>query len=152
MTFDRTTDYRMIRSILTLPRLYPWMCDDSAPSRQEFQVNTHPGIWYVLVRNSGLIVGLFCFIPENGICWAGHVAMLPKVPPSVTHRVAREMVPWLWTNTGCRRLIASIPRYNWAAIRIARIMGLEQYGVNEKSFLKHGKLHDQILMGLSRPD
>jgi hypothetical protein len=33
-----------------------------------------------------------------------------------------------------------------------KAMGLKQYGVNEASFLKGGKLWDQVLMGISRPE
>ena len=154
MTFERTTDYGLVRQILADPGIYARMGDDFAPPIAEFVVNEHPAIWYVLVYPSAgdLVSGLFCFFPENGICWAGHVAFLRKTPPAITLAAGRAVVPWLWANTPCVRLVASIPAYNRAAIRFARrAMGLAAHGRNKASFMKRGTLHDQVLLGISKP-
>jgi hypothetical protein len=152
MHFNRTTDYELVRRILTRPRMYEYMGDDFLPPVEQFVLNTDPRIWYVLVSDEWRAIGLFCFFPENEICWAAHVAMLRKVHPALTHRAGDEIVEWLWRNTPCRRLIASVPASNPAAVRFGvQAMGLIRYGVNRRSFLKGGILRDQILMGRSRP-
>lgn len=151
MTFERTTDYRLVRAILTDPGLYPHMGDDFAPAREEFRVNEHPAIWYVLVIDDGELLGLFSFFPENQICWAAHVAMFRGTEPARTHQAGREVVDWLWAQSPCLRLIASVPVSNRAAVRFGlRAMGLRAYGRNKASFQKGGRLWDQILMGRSR--
>ena len=157
MTFLRTRDVRIIRAILTEPRIYPWMGDDFTPPAKQFRVNPDERIWYVLVRlddyltGLGGIIGLFAFVPDNTICWQAHVAMLPKVPPRITHQAGRQIVNWIFSNTPCCRIIASIPAYNRAAIRFGlQVMGLTGYGVNESSFQRHGRLWDQILLGRSK--
>ncbi|MGO9967262.1 MAG: hypothetical protein ACLPY2_08320 [Bryobacteraceae bacterium] len=154
MTFDRTWDYELVRTILTHPTLYRHMGDDFAPDPERFEVNRHPAIWYVLATEEWRAIGLFCFFPENDICWAAHVAMLRKTPPALTRQAGREVMRWLWERTPCRRLVASVPMCNRAAVRYGldpQGMNLLPYGVNEKSFLKDGKLWDQQLMGRSRP-
>lgn len=152
MHFERTTDYVLVREILTDPRIYPHVGDDFAPAPEHFVVNDHPAIRYVLVRHGLFVIGLFTFCPQNDICWQVHVAMRRGVLPCLTHRAGRAIIPWLWEQTPCRRLIACVPVTNRAAVRFGlRVMGLHPFGVNRKSFLKHGQLVDQVLMGSSRP-
>jgi hypothetical protein len=153
MHFERTTDYSLIRRILTDPDIYDRMGDDFLPPRNDFAVNRHPAIWYVLVVEGSKLLGMFCFSPENQICWSAHVALFRGIHPRVTHQAGAEIVEWLWRHTRCERLIASVPLSNPAAVRFgARAMGLIRYGVNPRSFLKHGQLHGQVLMGRSRPN
>jgi hypothetical protein len=158
MHFNRTTDYELVRRILTRRRMYEWMGDDYAPPVEQFQVNTDPRIWYVLASDEWRAIGLFCFFPENEICWAAHVALLRGTHPRLTHRAGWEVVRWLWNNTPCLRLTAKVPACNRAAVRFGLgPMGLKLIGptleqsVEPLSFMKGGRLVDQILMGRSRP-
>jgi hypothetical protein len=152
MTFERTADYGLVRAILTLRDVYPHMTDDFAPKREDFEVNTDPRICYVLVEHRQALIGLFSFLPENQVCWAAHVAMRRGTSPALTHQAGREIVDWIWGNTCCLRLIASVPASNRAAVRFGlRAMGLKAYGRNKESFMKGGKLWDQVLMGRSKP-
>jgi hypothetical protein len=152
MTFERTKDFKAVRAILTDPDLYDYMTDDFAPAREAFQVNDHPGIWYVLVSEGSSLYGMFVFLPDNAICWQVHVAFFRGASQQVTRAAGAGIVEWLWRNTPCRRLIASVPACNRAAVRYGvRAMGLVKYGVNEASFMKNGKLWNQVLMGKSCP-
>jgi RimJ/RimL family protein N-acetyltransferase len=151
MTFERTRDLGLVRAILTDPTLYPYLTDDFSGPREEFRANDHPAIWYVLaLADDGELLGLFSFCPENQICWSGHVAFFRGITPAVTRYVGEQIVKWLWENTCCLRLIASIPACNRAAVKFARGMGLKAYGRNKASFMKGGKLWDQVLMGRSK--
>jgi hypothetical protein len=152
IAFERTTDYVLIRQILTDPGIYRYMGDDSLPPAEKFEVNAHPLANYILAMRRCEIVGLFCLFPENAICWQAHVAMLRGVPPAVTHRAGRDIVAWVWANTACVRLIASVPACNRAAVRFGlTAMGLTEFGRNKASFMKAGRLWDQVLMGTSKP-
>lgn len=151
MTFQRNTDYAAVRAILTDPELYPYMTDDFAPAREEFRVNEHPAIWYVLVSEGSSLYGMFIFLPCNEISWEVHVAFFRGTPVTITRQAGREVVEWLWANTPCLRLTASVPACNRAAVGFGlHTMGLREYGRNEASFMKHGKLWDQVLLGKSR--
>lgn len=151
MTFERTKDYKAVRAILTDPELYPYMTDDFAPAAEEFRVNEHPGIWYVLVSEGSSLYGMFIFLPCNEIAWEVHVAFFRGTPVAITRAAGAEVMEWLWKNTPCRRLTASVPACNRAAVGYGlHAMGLVKYGVNEASFMKRGKLWDQVLLGASR--
>jgi hypothetical protein len=162
MIFECTRGYALVRSILTEAGVYGHMTDDFAPKPDDFQVNTHEAIRYVIVWEGGAkyapvvgrCLGMFCFFPENEICWQAHVALLRGLRPAQTRQIGREVMAWLWGNTPCLRLVASVPKCNRAAVRYGLDpggMNLLPFGVNEKSFLKHGKLWDQVLMGRSKP-
>lgn len=151
VTFERTNDYGLVRAILTDEGIYEHMTDDFAPAREAFEPVADWRIWYVLVMEGSSLYGMFCFYPENEICWHAHVALFRGTPAAVTHQAGREVVDWLFANTGCLRLVASVPACNRAAVRFGQqAMGLRVYGRNERSFRKGGRLWDQILMGRSK--
>lgn len=152
LTFERTTDYRLIRAIITHPGLYRQMGDDSLPHDPErFEVNQHPGIWWILAWDGHQLLGLFPVYPENAICWQIHVAMLPETTTAQKWRCARRIIPWIWEHTRCRRIVAHVPATNKKAIAFGTHgMKLQIFGRNQQSFLHNGKLDDVVLMGRSR--
>jgi hypothetical protein len=150
--FTRTRSLDLVEKILTEPGIYSLMTDDYSPPAAEFVANDHPDIWYVLVEDGPGLLGLFCFFPENRICWQGHVAFFRGLDPARTHRAGQEMPAWLWANTPCLRLEAAIPACHRAAVRFAeRSVGVVRYAVKEKSVMKNGRLMDMVLLGMSKP-
>jgi RimJ/RimL family protein N-acetyltransferase len=154
LTYERTRDLELVRSILTHPRVYPWISDDGCPPAEEFQPIDHPSVWYVVVREqlSGLLLGLFMFVPQNAVCWEVHTCLLPAAWGKPAAAAAAGASHWMGERTPCRRIVTSVPSYNRLALRFARAAGMKQFGVNPASYLKTGKLHDQVLLGLSLED
>jgi hypothetical protein len=59
---------------------------------------------------------------------------------------------WAWANIqNCRRIVGSVPVTNRLACQFAERAGFAVYGVNLKSYMKGGRLLDQILFGVSAP-
>jgi RimJ/RimL family protein N-acetyltransferase len=150
ITFQRTYDYDLIESIMTHPQLYEAAADDFAPTRESFQPRTDSDIWYILVRFAGNVIGLFALAPQNAICWEVHTRLLPAAWGPIARAAAAALVPWVWENTGCRRLVTVCPSYNRLAIRFAERGGMTRYGVNPQSWQKGGALFDQVLLGISK--
>jgi len=80
--FERSTDYALIRSIITTPAVFRHLTDDNSPSAEDYQPIEHEAIWYVIVRDSYCgdeeLLGLWMFHPLNSICWEVHTALLPN--------------------------------------------------------------------------
>jgi RimJ/RimL family protein N-acetyltransferase len=152
MHFERTNNYALIRRIMTDPAVYPAISDDSSPRAEEFHPVAHPSLWYVLAFDGGELLGMWIFSPQGGACWEVHTCLLPGHGYHRGRKAARAMAAWIWKSTPCHRIVTSVPAFNRAAVLFARAAGMRQYGVNEASFMKFGKLHDQILLGLSRPE
>jgi RimJ/RimL family protein N-acetyltransferase len=89
------------------------------------------------------------FIPRNAVCFEVHLGFLPS-GWGLAEKTAKLAIGWIFSNTRCQRVFASIPEYNRLTLRLAKSAGMEEFGVNKASFLKDGKLRDQILMGLSK--
>lgn len=146
--FERTSDMELVQSVMRHPKIYPHLTDDGCPPAEEFQPMDHPAIWYVLVFDADELLGLWMFVPENAVCWCVHTCLLP-VAWGRAREAAVQMAVWIWTNTPCRRLVTMVPVRNRLALKLAEAAGMQRYGLNKNSFLKHGKLQDQILLGLS---
>jgi RimJ/RimL family protein N-acetyltransferase len=136
---------------MTDPAVWPWIGDDFSPAREDFRPIEHPGIWYVIVRDQAELLGLWMFVPQNAVCWEVHTCLLPSHGVKRGRQAAREMARWIWQNTPCRRIVTNVPRFNRAALLFARAAGMQEFGVNPRSYQKGGELHDQVLLGLS-PD
>lgn len=149
MTFERTSDVVVIRSIATHPKVWPTMADDLASDPEKWQPVIHDGVWYVLVHDPDPC-GLFVFFPENSVCWQVHICMLPKWWGKAT-RAAKEVFEWLWACTRCERIACTIPVWNAPAICCALRAGMKPFGVNQHSSLKNSRLHHQLLLGISKP-
>jgi RimJ/RimL family protein N-acetyltransferase len=151
MQFERTRDYELIAAIITHEKLWPWLTDDFSPAREDYRPAENEAIRYVLVSDAGELLGMFIFIPESEVCWTIHTCLLPHAFGPRAAEAALGVVAWVWANSGCMRITTNVPKYNRLARRFALAAGMAEYGVNPKSYRKHGKLHDQALLGMSRP-
>lgn len=151
MEFDRTYDWELIRLIATHPKIWPSISDDFSPQPQDWAPEQDEQVWYVHVKNE-LSLGMFIFYPENPICWRSHICMLPESWGAIARDACKGAFAWLWANSSCLRIIGSIPECNSLALGFALQCGMERFGVNVRSFQKDGKLFDQILLGISKPE
>lgn len=153
MTFERTYDWTLVKSIATFPKIWSSISDDFSPQPEDWQPEEDERVWYVIAKSDGgSVLGMFIFYPENPICWRSHVCMLPESWGSQAHSACREVFEWLWEKTSCLRIIGTIPEWNRQALAFAVRCGMEKFGINTKSMQKGGKLFDQILLGISKPE
>ena len=147
--FERTHSMDLVRKVMCHPMLYPHLIDDGCPPPEEFYPHDVPTFWYVTVYDDDELLGLWMFTPQNAVCWEVHTCLLPCSWGIRAREAAQRMATWIWNHTQCRRIVTTVPSRNRLALRFAEDAGMRQFGVNEKSFLKDGKLQDQILLGLS---
>lgn len=153
MTFEISTDLELVRLIMTLPRIYRHITDDFSPPPEEFRPAEHPSICYVLVFDGHEHLGLFVVTRHNGVTVEIHTCLLPCAWGARAKQAASEFAAWLWANAPqIQRIVTVVPDYNRLALRFARAAGMTEYGRNPASIQKGGKLHDEILLGLSRPE
>src|SRR3954469_1709775 len=123
LTFERTEDLELVRSILTHPRIYPWITDDACPPAAEFYPLDHPAVWYVLVREqlcgAARELGLLMFVPQGAACWEGHTCLLPIAWGRRAAAAAAGAAEWIFEQTSCSRIVTTVPAYNRLALRFA---------------------------------
>lgn len=149
MKFERSRDFALIRRIVTEPRSYRAASDDRTPSPEDFVLNESEAVWYVIARDAGELLGLFAFTPQNAVCWEIHCCLLPAAWGRSAEAL-RGAIAWVFANTECRRIVGSTPAYLRLAVKMAAAAGMEPYGINRRSFLRGGMLHDQILSGIGK--
>lgn len=152
LNFSRSDDWPLIREIMTHPRVWPHISEDTSPSVDEFVPCEHESFWYVLVSNDTGPLGLFLLQPHNGVHWEVHTCLLPAGWIHGSRAIAAEAIAWLWRHAPrLERLTTIVPQNNLLALRFAEAMGMIEYGVNPNSVLKGGQLLDQVLLGMNRP-
>jgi RimJ/RimL family protein N-acetyltransferase len=148
---ERSFDYVLIKAIMSHPGVYRNLVDDFSPAAADFRPIESDLIWYLVAWDGNQLLGLWMLVPQNGICCEIHTVLLPHAWGDRARRAANEALAWIWTNTPCRRIITNVPAENRLAYHFALAAGLEVYGTNEASFLRNGRLQDQICLGISRP-
>lgn len=149
---ERTFDLELIKSIATHPKVYPHINDDNAPSAEQYQPPDPWAVWYITVKDEGELLGMFALIPQSSVCFEVHTCLLPVAWGERATLAARAGRAWMWVHSPCRRIITNIPDDNRLALRFAKRAGMTEFGINEKSRLRGGKLIDQHLLGVSAWD
>lgn len=152
MNFERSTDWKLIKAVVTHPRIYDVIADDFSPSQDDWQPVESDRFWYVLAKDGEELLGLWAFHPLNGVCYEVHTCLLPNSWGSRARIAAKEVQTWAWLNMPCRRVVTEVPAFNRLALKFAKDAGFIEYGINPKSYLKHGTLHDIVLLGLQKPE
>ncbi len=153
ISVGRTRDAALIKKIVCDPQTYPYISDDLSPAPEDYIPPIVEDVYWVFVcRDEKRPVGLFLFIPVNGITLDVHSIVVPWARGTKWSLYAgASVLAWVWTNTHAERVITSCPAFNKRAVTYAQALGLKEFGVNPKSYLKNGELHDIIMLGVSRP-
>lgn len=143
-------DPSLIAKAICHPRIWPGVSDDGSGSAEDFKIPISDSIVYLGMYDADEFLGLFMLHPHNAICWEVHTCLFPAAWGETAKQCAELCIEWIFSMTGCRRLITNVPAHNNLALRLAKSVGMQQFGINPKSFLKHGVALDQIMLGISK--
>jgi RimJ/RimL family protein N-acetyltransferase len=147
-TFERTLDMEQVRQIVTHPRVYGHVSDDSAPPASSYKPN--PDLFYLLARFNDVLLGCWVFLQMED-AWEVHTCLLPNAYGRA--KIAgRKMLDWLWQNTGAKRVTAAVPVTNKLAIALAKECGMVEFDHKAEAYPKNGKKHDVVLLEINRPE
>jgi RimJ/RimL family protein N-acetyltransferase len=149
ISIERSRDYDLLWRIATDPSIYGPASDDFSPEREAWDIPQRDDFVYLLARSGKQVLGFAAFFPVNGVTVDAHLCFLSRGP--VNQQAFAKMLGWMWGATKTERIVGAIPEYNRAAISFSRRAGFLEYGVNPKSWMKDGKLHSLICLGISRP-
>lgn len=150
MKIERTDDVGIVLGILNHPEIKDLVKDDG-----EVSLHLHPQLYYLLAKmeigvEPGVmedrVIGCLAFMPVNYITWNPHIAILPQYRGRGTE-VMKLGMRWMVENTRCRKLIANVPEYNVAMLRVFEKCDFQREGYSPDSLMKNGRLFGRILMG-----
>lgn len=146
-----TRNAQAIRKIILHPRVYPQISDDFTDNPEKFEMSLEKLATYLLASDHKGPFGFGAFWPRNWACFEAHFAFLPRAYGADALHAFQGMLAWVFVNTSAKRIVGEIRRDNVLAIRFACRAGCEIYGINRKSLLRDGILHDQVCLGISKP-
>lgn len=150
ITLERTKDYELIRSIITHPRIYPWIKSDYHPPVEQFRPSESDDIHYMLAKSDGDIIGAVIVHPiHSPSTWEIHHCMLPSGWKH-TEAVAVALFEWLFSETPCQTGVGFTPVCNTLACRFALKVGMKKVGVISKGYRKNGVLYDIMVSEKTR--
>lgn len=145
----KESELDQIMPIFKHPEIHPFIVDDFTKDFYDLKIISKWGI-FLLIKNGEENIGFILIVPWNGICFEGHIAILPKYRGEKSIESIRKGCEWLYSNTSCQKIIAQIPVYNQKAYAAILSAGAKLEGINEKSIMRNGKLHDQYLLGFKK--
>ena len=149
--FEPTRDLRLVKAIMIHDKVWPYISDDGSPAPAEFAPCDSPHVLYLLCFDGDSLLGLWMFSQVNYVTVEVHTCLLPQHGFHRSREAAKLASQWIWDNTQCQRIVTNVPKNNRIARKFAEAAGMEQFGLNPRSFMKNGELQDQILLGISRP-
>ena len=143
-------DIDLVIKIMGDSSVYSYITDDSCPEsftpEMAETILNNPND-YVLSPNE-YTIGLMT--KENLVTYWVHTNILPEGRGKIAIKAALKGIKWMFDNTPCLKLNSWVPVFNRPAAVFAKQCGFKKEGLSEKSFMKNGKLYNQILFGLTK--
>lgn len=153
MIIKRATveDAGFIRDVYGYPDIWDEITDDGIESIDTINIEqalTQPHLYFFTPFHTGV----FFFHPWNTITYEMHSAVLPEYRGNQALEGATLSACWMFANTPCRKIVTLIRKGNYRARALAHKGGMVQEGMLNKSFLRHGKAHDQYIYAVCKED
>lgn len=146
--FEQAKDMELVRQIVTTPAIFRAFSDDGCGPADKFQVPAKCA--YALARDEeGILLGCYGLEPRNFISLDIHTCLLP-IAWGRAGEITSAFRDWLWQNASAKRITTRVPTFNRLALKLALACGMIEFGRDVKSFQKHGRLYDEILLGISK--
>jgi RimJ/RimL family protein N-acetyltransferase len=150
VSFERSEDHALITQILTEPRCYRRMSNDTAPELKAFQAHAIKDVEYIIARVNGSAAAVFLLAIAGHHAAEVHFCFRPQFWGD-SESIAREFVVWVWRDTGLTRLLGRVPAYNRLALRLAKACGFQEFGYAHHALHKNKQPYDLIFLSVARP-
>lgn len=151
ISFERTEDIHLIRSIVAHPKVYGFLHDDEGPLREDWVPGFGGRISWMAVRYDGVPIGIIVVREHSSYLWELHYGFLPEAWGGLALECFREFIRGVWRYSKCRRVYGQILASNRRSLKFARAAGAVEFATHPRSIMKYGKMQDQILVAIDRP-
>ncbi|WP_313632566.1 GNAT family N-acetyltransferase [Massilia timonae] len=139
---------QLVAEILSHPAIWPHIHEDGTDEAAPHDLD---GFHWLLVSD-GAPAGVFLAHPRSAACYEVHTCLLPRIWGAGAARAAQLLLEHLFQVVGCEKVVTNVPTYNRPALRFAKASGMQVEGNNRSSFLRNGRLEDQIMLGITRKE
>lgn len=141
----------LVDEILKDDSVFDMISDDGTSQKDTFTYEEVilNRINYVLLID---YVALVIFHPFCQGTYFVHVACLPKCRGKEMVKYSIAALQYIFNNTDCVKIIATIPSYNVGVYALSLKAGMKKEGRITKAWRKDGKSFDLIVLGLRKED
>lgn len=147
----RSIDEKLVGKILRDPIIYEAISGDNSPPRITYKPNIRIGI-YVIVYKDDIPIGLGITEKKSAAHYTVHYQVLPDHRGENALAGALECLNWVWRNTQAIKVTAEVPSLYPNVIEFGLSCGFKIEGTNKNSYIKKGKVFDQVYLGIERPE
>lgn len=148
MIAERIHDPELVKSVLLHPDIFATIAEDAA---DDFEPDMEGSIWLAMLAPN--LVGLYQIERLNGITAQLHANVLPESRKAHSKATGWAALDWVMENLpDIHKLIAVVPVIYPNVKAFTCSFGFREEGVNRESYLKNGEIHDQWILGITRPE
>jgi len=145
----RVFEPEVVKSILLRPEIVATIAEDGV---DDFEPDMIRNIW-LMMKSGETEVGLYQIERINGITAQIHANVLPEHRKPHSKATGRAALDWVYANLPeIHKVIAVIPDLYPNVRDFTMSFGFQLEGVNRQSYMKNGAIHDQWLLGITRPE
>lgn len=152
MTVDatRTYDPLRVREFMTRPEIWATVAEDGQDPG-DYVPDVRGEVWLVM-QAEGELIGLYHLRRINAVTLEIHAQVALEYRKRYSEATGKAALRWILDNTQIAKVIAWVPEIYPNVRDFTVSQGFQVEGANRKSYLKHEKLHDQTLLGITREE
>lgn len=148
MKIERTRDMGLVYSILSHPKIFPFIHEDGISEPAPLD---HDALHWMLISDDEP-AGVFLVHARGALCFEVHTCLLPRIWGKDSMAASALLLRYVFTVMGAKKLVTNVPANNRHALRFAKANQMQIEGVNRASFLRNGEMEDQIMLGITQKE
>lgn len=145
-------DLDIVKFIMSIPDIKDrFLEDDEMPPDYE-QILKDNSVYVLKIMKYNNPIGLFFLNPLGKVCYEVQTAILPQYRGKYALEATKTGTDWAFKNTDCQKIITFMTVNNRKAYALTKKTGMKYEGINHKSWVKGGMLHDQLMFGICKED
>ena len=149
LTTTRTYDPLTVWAFITTPEIWETVAEDGQEPG-EYRPNLTADCWLVM-RVDGEVAALYHIHRLNQVLVQIHAQVLPKYRKEYSQATGEAALAWILANDAeCEKIIAWVPTLYPNVKAFTESFGFRVEGRITYGYLKHGRLHDQWILGIKR--
>ena len=148
MIVEQTYNRQDIKAVLCHQEIWAKIAHDGTCKPEDF--NPPNSATYICAYVDDKPAGLMVYKDKDGVQLECHFQVLPEYRKEYALEIADRAIQWAWDNTSAYKIVAEVPEIYMNVVNFGISVGFQVEGINQKSYLKDGKLYDQLYLGLQR--
>ena len=146
----RTFSPGIVEGLMCIPSLWATVAEDGQ-NPDDFKADCDGQCWLLMMAGDD-IVGMYNLHSINRVTVQIHAHVLPEFRKKHSYDTGLAALQWIIDKTDYQKVVATIPVIYENVKRFTCSFGFQVEGINRESYLKHGDIVDQYMLGITRKE